>query len=209
MSDDHDEKLAQEWYDRKSGLMAELLGPEHDMVGHSVIPYAVGGGLDLYYYLKGIAGTAIATKELCEERGEGSSNDIFDNYELVMFTRHRFSIEDPQSESTPFGTARRTINAILNCMGRYSAEATLNPYETCEFPEEMEPVGGRCLIFDAYGDDSWQENEESSEFGLLAIIEIHRSEMEWAQENGGEELLSKLKEAGCYPYSDLDRPAVV
>jgi hypothetical protein len=35
-------------------------------------------------------------------------------------------------------------------VARYSAEVTLNPYETCEFPAEMERVGGKCLIVDGY-----------------------------------------------------------
>lgn len=67
----------------------------------------------------------------------------------------------------------------------------------------MKTVGGKCLIFDAYGVEN-----ESPDFGLLAIIEIHRSEMNYAREHGGEKLLNKLKQAGYYPYSDLDRPAV-
>lgn len=79
----------------------------------------------------------------------------------------------------------------------------MNPHETCEFPEDMETVGGKCLIFDAYGNC-----EEHEAFGLLLIIEIHRSEMEYARKNGGEKLLAKLKKAGCYPYSDLERAAV-
>ena len=86
----------------------------------------------------------------------------------------------------------------------YSEQATLNRRETCEFPKEMETVGGKCLIFEAYGCD-----QDHAEFGLLAIIEIHRSEMDYAREHGGEKLLAKLKNAGHYPYSDMDRPAVV
>ena len=107
-------------------------------------------------------------------------------------------------ESTPFGQAHQSINAILNCVAPYSAEAALNPHETCEFPADMETVGGKCLIFDAYGNDG-----QEAEFGLLAIIEIHRSEMEYARRRGGQKLVDKLKQAGYYPYSDLDRPAVV
>lgn len=203
MSDDANEQAAHDWYDRKSALMVETLGEEHDMVMHALIPYAVGGGLDLYYFPNGIAGTAIATKELSEMPGEGSSNDVFDTYELVMFTRHPISLDDAHDESTAFGRAHRSINAILNCIAPYSAEATLNPYETCEFPQEMETVGGKCLIFDAYGLD-----DKLAEFGLLAIIEIHRSEMEYAWEHGGRALIAKLKEADHYPYSDMERPAV-
>lgn len=204
MSDDFDETQAEEWYQRKTELLEGILGKEHDMVMHAIIPYALGGSLDLYYFPNGIAGTAIATKELSEMPGEGSSNDLFDNYELVMFTRHALSLEDAEKESKPFGLAHRSISAILNCIARYSAEATLNPMETCEFPEDMNTVGGKCLIFDAYGSDG-----DDSEFGLLAIIEIHRSEMDFAREKGGKSLIKKLKKAGHYPYSDLDRPAVV
>lgn len=202
-TDGDEERLSREWHDRKTGLMVELLGPEHDMVMHSVIPYAIGGGLDLYYFPHGIPGTGIATKELCETPGEGSTNDVFELYELVMFTRHAVSLDDALDEATEFGRIHKSINAVLNCIARYSAEATLNPHETCEFPEDMKNVGEKCLIFDAYKSD-----EDHAEFGLLLVMEIHRSEMEYAMENGGAGLLERLKLAGHYPYSDLDRAAV-
>ncbi len=203
MTEDHDEKLAQEWYDTKTAMMVDILGEEHDIVMHALIPYAIGGGLDLYYFPSGLSGTAIATKELCETPGEGSSNDVFETYELVMFTRHALSLDEAKDESTPFGRAHHTINAILNCIAPYSAQATLNPHETCEFPEDMETVGGKCLIFDTYGFDG-----NRADFGLLTIIEIHRSEMNYAREHGGKKLLAKMKKAGYYPYSDIERPAV-
>jgi len=47
-----------------------------------------------------------------------------------------------------------------------------------------------------------------AQFGLLVLIEIHRSEMEYAREHGGAKLLARLKRAGCYPFSDLDREPV-
>jgi len=203
MTEDHDEKFAREWYDNKTAMMVEILGKEHDIVMHAIIPYAIGGGLDLYYYPNGITGTAGATKELCEMPGQGSSNDVFENYELVMFTRHALALDDAQEESTPFGRAQHTINAILNCIAPYSSQATLNPHETCEFPEDMETIGGKCLIFDAYEFDG-----QLAEFGLLVIIEIYRSEMDYAREHGGEKLLAKLKKADYYPYSDMERRAV-
>lgn len=203
MTDSQDDAQDLRWFDEKSAMMEDSLGEEHDLVMHAMIPYAVGGGLDLYYYPNGIEGTAIATKELCEKPGQGSSNQVFDAYELVMFTRETLSLDDAKDPSTSFGTIHQSISAILNCMAPYSAQATLNPYETCEFPEGMEIVGGRCLIFDAY-----DLAGDHAKFGLLAIIEIHRSEMEFAQEHGGQELIAKLKEAGHYPYSDSERPAV-
>ena len=203
MSDDQEVQF-NEWYDKRSELMAQILGPEHNKVLHSVIPFSIGGGLDLYYFPSGIPGTAIATKELSEVPGEGASNAVFDSYELVMFTRHPLSMEDSRDESTPFGSSHRLISGTLNSIARYSAHATLNPGETCQFPAEAEVVGGICLIFDAYG-----LKAEHSDFGLLTLIQIHPSEMEYARANGGRELIEKLKAAGHYPYSDLERAAVV
>ena len=188
------------WFERKSEIMEDILGKEHDMVGHSVVPYALGGGLDLFYYPNGIAGTAIATKELCEVLDECPSNNLFQCYELVMFTHHPIDLDVSQDESTPFGRIHESINAILHCMAPYSEQATLNPGETCEFPAEIETVGGKCLVFDDYGTTS---NDE--QFGLLALIEIYRSEMNYAREHGGKALINVLKEHGVYPYSDLER----
>jgi hypothetical protein len=201
-----DEELARRWYDRKEALMESMLGKEHNMVMHAIIPYAVGGGLDLYYYPNGVPGTAIATKELSELPGEGASNRVFRCYELVMFTKHPLDLDAAKDETTAFGRAHMTINAILNRMARYSGQATLNPNETCEFPANMPQVGGRCLIFDGYPS---YPKDEPAEFGLLAVIEVFRSEMGYARKNGGASLLNRLKAEGHYPYSDLDREPVV
>jgi hypothetical protein len=201
----HDEDAGQEWYDEKSALMEEMLGKEHDMVMHAIIPYAIGGGLDLYYYPHGIPGTAIATKELSEDPEECSSNAVFNKYELVMFTRHPLDLDQAHDETTPFGRAHSSINAILNAIAPYSAQATLNPNETCEFPADMEQLGGRCLIFDGYPS---YPDDEPADFGLLAVIEVFRSEMNYARKNGGAQLLERLKIQGHYPYSDLDREPV-
>jgi hypothetical protein len=202
---DADEDAGQRWYDRKSALMEEMLGTEHDMVMHAIIPYAIGGGLDLYYYPNGIPGTAVATKELSELPGEGSSNRVFHCYELVMFTKHPLDLDAAKDEDTAFGRAHSVINAVLNRIAPYSAQATLNPNETCEFPADMPTVGGRCLVFDGYPS---YPTGEPAEFGLLAVIEVFRSEMEYARKNGGAKLLQRLKANGHYPYSDLDREPV-
>jgi hypothetical protein len=205
LSDEEREVLADAWYDEKSKLMEAVLGRQHDMVMHAIIPYALGGGLDLYYYPNSILGTAIATKELSELPHQGSSNEVFSSYELAMFTRHSLNLELAKDDSTPFGTAHSKINQVLNVIAPYSSTATLNPSDTSEFPADMKHVGGKCLIFDAYG-SSGSESERG--FGVLAVIEIFRSEMEFARSDGGEQLIERLKAAGHYPYSDLDRAPV-
>ncbi|MGL6097672.1 MAG: hypothetical protein ACRC7O_17970 [Fimbriiglobus sp.] len=203
MADDEDP--GQEWHDRKSAMMAEMLGKEHGMVMHAIIPYAVGGGLDLYYYPHGVPGTAVATKELSEAPGEGSSNRVFDCYELVMVTKHPIDLDAARDQNTAFGRAHAVINAVLNRIAPYSAQASLNPNETCEFPADMPAVGGRCLIFDGYPS---YDADEPAEFGLLLVLEVFRSEMAFARKNGGASLIERLRANGHYPYSDLDRAPV-
>jgi hypothetical protein len=178
LSEEATAKLAEAWYDQKSKLMEAVLGRGHDMVMHAIIPYAVGRALDLYYYPHSIPGTAITTKELSELPGQGSANEVFSCYELAMFTRHALDLDEAKGESTPFGRAHSTISRILNRIAPYSASATLNPHETCEFPAEMEHVGGKCLIFDAYGAP---DSGQTRDFGVLAIIEVHHSEMDFAR----------------------------
>lgn len=206
LSNPVDEKAAQEWYDHKSMLMEEILGPQHNIVMHAIFPYAIGGGLDLYYYPNGVPGTTIATKELSELPNQGSANRDFSCYELAMFTRHPLDLDEAKDEMTDFGKAHMNINGILNCIARYSATASLNLHETCEFPADMEGVGGKCLIFDAYGSKA---DEKVRRFGILAIIEVFRAEMDFARSNGGSGLLARLKASGHYPYSDLNRNPVV
>lgn len=206
VSPEVDEALAQQWYDQKTALMVDRLGSEHDMVMHAIIPYAIGGGLDLYYFPNGVEGVGIATKELSDNPENGSSNDVFELYELVIFTRHAMNLDDAKDDQTPFGKAHSNINAVLNVIAQYSAQATLNPNETCEFPEEMDNVGGKCFIFDAYPSES--AADESEIFGVMVIIEIFRSEMDFARANGGGQLIQKLRDARHYPYSDLDREPV-
>src|SRR5262249_37825104 len=159
-----DEARASDWYDHKDALLQKSLGKEHDMVMHAIIPYAIGGALDLYYFPHGIPGTAIATKELSEGTETGSSNDVYRPYDLVMSTRTALWFDDARGEPTPFGRAHASINPILNCIARYSADATLNPGETCEFPADMETLGGKCLIFDGYACHS---DDLVEDFGLL------------------------------------------
>lgn len=207
LTEEDKERLENEWYEKKSALMESILGKAHDMVLHAIIPYEIGGPLDLYYYPNGVKGTGVATKELSSVCRVSSRNSIYSRYELLMFTKHELDLAAADDESTPFGKEHGNIRLILNHVAPYSTQAELNPGETCEFPEDMEKVGGKCLIFDSYAAEQSRTNDER--FGMMLIIEIFRDEMEFAMENGGKALLSKLRDKGVYPYSDLDRPSVL
>jgi len=129
---------------------------------------------------------------------------MHDLYELAMFTRHKLDLDEAKEEEIAFGRAHSKINSILNVLAPYSEQATLNPRETCEFPQDMEGVGGKCLIFDSY-----EPELASKRFGVMLAIEVFRSEMDYARQHGGQVLIDKLKFHGHYPYSDLEREPVI
>ena len=204
-------EFSEEEYNRhaeaKEAALERILGPMHDMVGHAIIPFAVGGAVDMYYFPKAIPGTGFATMELIEPDGTGPKPNRTGTYELVAFTRHTIPSPADRSEEHPFNRIERRICGIFTQIGHYSSEAVLNPGETCEVPgKEGEP--NTCLLFDEYAPGGRSFDIGGKKHGLLLVIEVFRSEMEHAMKHGSAAVLAKLKEAGHYPYSDLDRKPV-
>ena len=66
----------------------KVLGKSHDFVGHAIIPFNVGGAVDMYYFPNGIKGTGFATLELINPDGVGPIKNSIGTYELVAFTRN-------------------------------------------------------------------------------------------------------------------------
>ena len=204
-----EEFTQEEWdndYELKMKGLEYVLGKSHNMVGHAIIPFEIGGAVDMYYFPNGIKGTGFATMELLKPDGTGPIPNELGTYELVAFTKLDY-IQDKE-ETNPFNIIERHICGILTGIGFYSFDAKLNPLDTCEMPQkEGEP--NLCLIFDEYKPDGKEFKIGDRTHGLLLIIEVHRDEMEYAMNNGTGKLIEKLKEKGYYPYSDLDRESVI
>ncbi|MES2381176.1 MAG: hypothetical protein V4538_09050 [Bacteroidota bacterium] len=193
-------------YELKSQGLESILGKMNDLVGHAIISFAVGGAVDMYYFSNHIKGTGFATMELLEPDGTGPLPNRLGTYELVAFTKHDYNTgEDKQ---TPFNLIERKICGFFTTIGFYSREAVLSPNETCEVPngDNQENI---CLVFDLYKPDNKIFKVGEREHHLLLCIEVFRSEMEYARANGSIKLFDKLKQAGHYPYSDLDRQPVI
>jgi len=196
-------------YEVKKEALEKVLGPMHDLVGHAIIPFQVGGAVDMYYFPQALPGTGFATMELIEPDGSGPRPNRAGTYELLAFTQHNFTPVDTESDqSSPFNLIERHICGIFTSIGNYSYHATLKPLDTCEIPGD-EGQENNCLIFDEFRKDGIEFRINGKKHCLLLCIEIFRSEMEYARKNGGQTLLTKLKNNGFYPYSDLDRKPVV
>lgn len=206
------EKLEEKAYKIKSKYIEKYLGKEHNIVMHAIIPYDIGGSLDLYYYPHFMDGTAITTKELVNYKFNRPSNDCYDSYELVMCTKHKIDLDSVKLDNPATGTFsydHKYINSILNMIARYSKQAKLNPYETIEFPNDFDEVGGKCLILDCFSQPYVTKETNNKKFGLMLIMEIHRSEMEFAIHQKGKEVIALLKEKNIYPFTGIDRKAII
>ncbi len=172
-----------------------------DMVGHAIIPFDVGGNVDMYYF-DAEPGTVMATMEFIQPDGTGPAPSRIGAYELAAFTKEKYS----EKRDSKFGKMERRMCSIFTTIGNYGVDEVLNPFDTCEIPQEK--GGTICLIFD----DASRKGESfligGKKCGLLLVVEVFRSEMEFAMENGTRTLIDLLREKGYYPYSDLDRPKV-
>jgi hypothetical protein len=185
--------------------LEQVLGKMHDLVGHAIIPFAVGGAVDMYYFPYHIKGTGFATMELLYPDGNGPKPNRLGTYELVAFTRHDY--DSNEEEPTSFNLIERKVCGMFTTIGFFSKDATLNPNETCEIPN-ADGADNTCVVFDLYEPDNKKFMIGDKKHHLLLCLQIFRSEMEYARENGSEALFEKLRQAGHYPYSDLDRQAV-
>jgi hypothetical protein len=181
-----------------------ILGKMHNIVGHAIIPFQVGGAVDMYYFPSHIPGTGFATMELLNPNGKGPKPNRNGTYELVAFTKEEYV----QSEdgAIPFNLIERRICGVFTALGQYSSQAVFNINETCEVPRGEENV---CIIFDKYQPGNSEFKVGDRTHHLLLCLEVFRNELLFARENGSALLLEKLKQRGHYPYSDLNREPVV
>ena len=200
-------------HEAKKAALERVLGPMDDLVGHAPIPFFLGGALDLYYFTRGVPGTGIATMELIATDGSGPKPNDIGTFELVAFTRHRRS--GPNHAVTPnarpdsaYDRIERHLAQILNASARYAFKAVLKPGDTCEMPQS-EGQPNVCLMLDEYAPNGKRFVINGRRHCLLLYMEVLPRELEEARRSGSAAVLERLKQAGHYPYSDLDRESVV
>jgi len=169
-----------------------ILGKSSDNVLHSPIPFQMGwdngGRADVYIYKNHIKGEAYLTADLI---GEKQAKNAIGNYELMIC----------HPEQQDWGA-----NLISN-LAYYTLDASLNSGETMDLGGNflLEDSEIKALIFSKYADFE----VKGKKYGILLLIGITSDELNWAKENSGEELISKLKEQGIYPITDLKRKSII
>ncbi len=209
------EERWREHYQAKRAALERILGPMDSLVGHAIVPFEEGGPVDMYYFSTHLPGTVMATMDLIDPEGNGPQPGRLGTYELVACTyRSRFrAFELPpdgrngQPDDGGFAVMQDRICTMLTIIGHDSFEAVLEPGDACEMPVEDEG-DTRYIVFDEFDTGGIPFEVEGRRHGLLLCIEVHPSELKYAQRHGTQALLARLKRAQVYPYSDLDRECV-
>lgn len=199
------ERARVRWFEEKQRLMEAALGPIQEGCVQMILGPGPNGPNATYFFQQHVDGTVLATMELAPLKGAHASNSVYRKYELVAFTPHKAGQDIGDLTDMAGDTPGGRLRGALAYIGAYAFEARLEPGNTIEFPEDFAPsMAGRAFVFDTYMPEKF-----SPPFGLMLMMEIHREEMAWAMDNNGLALIEKLKASGDYPYSRIDRPAVV
>lgn len=191
---------AEVFYDAKQKALEQVLGPMDEGVFHSIIPFAMGGSLDLYTFSSVIPGTVYVTQELIGPgKDDRTAAGPKGHYELVVC---RKANHDSDEDGV------NLVARLLNPIAQHAFDTPLGPGETAALPGEEDDSPHQLVLLTEFDPRGVPFAVGDETFFLLCVITIHESEYEFIQKQGVGPFLDKLKAAGEYPYSTLDRPAV-
>lgn len=102
--------------------LERVLRRMHNLVSHAIIPFEIGGPVDLYYFPGAIPATGLATMELVRPDGSGPKPGRIGTYEPVAFTRLLMPPPDCREGQYPFRRIERRLRSIFTTLGRHSCD---------------------------------------------------------------------------------------
>tara|TARA_R110000782_G_scaffold53205_7_gene113435 strand:- start:12471 stop:13109 length:639 start_codon:yes stop_codon:yes gene_type:complete len=191
------------YYNAKRALLTRHLGEPDESVLAAIIGWPVGGPVDLWLFPSD-SGTVFTTMQLVGPGRTEQKRSSLGKYELAAATARRKGIDgDLDEAASPWLDRAMSVRSMLTAIGHYSSMGRLEPMQTAEIPGEEKNT---CVVFDrAIGN----ETLAGEPFGLLWCIAVHPEELAFARSAGTEALIARLKQAGVYPTSDIDRDPVV
>lgn len=191
------------FYEQKQSAIETLLKSSIETVFHAIIGYPLGGPLHIGVSKHPSGGTYLSSEEVMSFEDEYPKPNSLGRYELVMATKLERDGEGPPELEARLLYCR----TVMTMIARYSENAILEPLQTVQLP--MGENETHYYLFDAIVDEEKLVRVGAEAFHILCVIYLHESESDYARIHGTEAVVSKLKAAGHYPYSDLEREAVV
>lgn len=200
--------ISDEQFDEaKQAALERALGPMDEMVLHAIIPFHMGGTLDVYSFsnLLPNRGLICVTQELVgRTKKQRAKPGRAGAYELAWCLKPLPKGVTGLKDHPDFDLMYDPMNAVA----QYAFEASLNPGETISSPADEAGQVDAAILFDKLiGREPVVVNGETIQ--LLLCVHITQSELAYAKEEGTPALVSKLKLAGVWPYSIKQRKSAV
>lgn len=174
----------EEVWDARADALAKVLGSGHDDALHAPHPFSLGGQADVMAFYHHLDGATYVTAELT-----GKPDRSYADYELMICHR-------TQQDWGP---------NVISRLAPYTQEAYIAAGESMDIDQATPPESKiKAFLFDTYGTFALfgQENE------LRLCIGITTPELQFKMKHGPDKLIERLKRAGVYPFTDLDRDSV-
>lgn len=124
--------------------------------------------------------------------------------ELACYQRQKPSSVGPY-EVLITSNDQTWARSALTSVGQMSFEAALDDGHSLDLGPQLEASSKlQGLIFERFSDSKIK----GKQFGILRAIGVTRAELDWCREHSVEALVEKLKAAGIYPLTDVNRDSV-
>jgi hypothetical protein len=161
-----------------------VLGKGRGQVWHAPHPFILGGQADVVSFENHLHGVVYVTSELT-----GKPDATYTDYELMICS----PVDGPWWPN------------VISRLAPYTQEAQILSGETMDIdsatPEDSKI---KALLFDTYGTFTMF----GTQYDIRLCLGITKDELQYKFEHGSEALLAKLKEAGVYPITDLNRASI-
>lgn len=178
----------QRLWDLRLAELRKDFGPENDHVLTAMPPFYLGGAADVLTFQKKLPGVTYVTAAIIGDN-QAKPNSL-GQYELMICQR---------KDAT-------WAPKLISQLARYTTQDILSPNDTMEIgPSLPQPTELSSLLFLPYV----KLNVNGKDAAVMLCIGITPDELEFIQKHDVEDLVSKLKSAGVYPFTDLDRKSVL
>ena len=177
-------------YDAFVTVLERELGRKEESVIHAIMGFEFGGPPDLLLFRNapGVKGTFYVTSDLL----------FFDRQPKNSLGRYELAIclpkESVWAEHVLFKLSQATVEEVFDVGHTADISAWLDP--SCSIKGLLFT---RLVSFDF----------EGLAFGALLCVGVTRDELEFALKNGSEAVIKRLKAAGIFPVTDIERTSVI
>lgn len=175
-------------WDARLAALQKAFGPYDDQhILTSPVPFHLDGGADVLIFRSHVAGIAYVTAALIGD--DRSKPNKLGQYELMMCLRK-------EADWAP---------EVLSSLAKYTIESVLQPGETMDIaPGLPQPSNISHLLFVDYA----KVTVEGKPGGVLLCLGITQEEYHCLHTKGYDALITKLKQANAYPFTELTRSSV-